>query len=272
MDLCVSRHSPEENPKHNPKENPFFSSPSSSCVDPSLYNYDVFISFRGDDTRLNFTSHLYKALCQNRIRPYIDEDRLEKGDDVSRALSKAIEESAISIVIFSTNYASSTWCLDELVHIIKCKKEKSQIVLPIFHGVDPSDIRKQERSYANAFVEHELRFNNTIHKVQEWRQALIEASGLSGWDSRGKSEADIVEKVVNDVKEKLKYIRSNDRIEDLLKCLKPKLQLANMVLNDVEEKQLTNQVVNKDENIHISIEISKNGRDRYRNQRYVNFF
>ncbi|KAL5570733.1 hypothetical protein UlMin_020330 [Ulmus minor] len=116
----------------------------------------------------------------------LDEVRLEKGDDVSREFLNAIEESPISIIIFSPNYAFSTRCLDELVHILKCKKEKAQIVLPIFHGVDPSDIRNQRGSYAAAFVEHEQRFNNTMDKVQEWRQALKEASELSGWNSRGK--------------------------------------------------------------------------------------
>ncbi|KAL5553076.1 hypothetical protein UlMin_040477, partial [Ulmus minor] len=170
----------------DPEENPHFSSPSSSSgVDPSPCNYDVFISFRGGDTRHNFTGHLYSALCRNQVKTYIDEISLQKGDDIYRALPKAIEESAISIIIFSTNYASSTWCLDELVHILKCKRDKSRIVLPIFLGVDPSDIRKQKRSYADAFVEHEQRFYNTIDKVQEWQQALKEASGLSGWDSRG---------------------------------------------------------------------------------------
>ncbi|KAL5570767.1 hypothetical protein UlMin_020364 [Ulmus minor] len=161
-------------------------SSSSNGVNPSLCKYDVFISFRGDDTRNGFTSHLHSALCRNQIKAFIDELRLEKGDDVSRALPKAIEESAISVIIFSTNYASSTWCLDELVHILKCKKDKAQIVVPIFHGVDPSDIRKQKRSYGAAFVEHEQRFNDAIDKVQEWKQALKKASNLSGWDTRGK--------------------------------------------------------------------------------------
>ncbi|KAL5560660.1 hypothetical protein UlMin_036871 [Ulmus minor] len=158
---------------------------SSSAVDPSPCKYDVFINFRGD-TRNNFTSHLYSALCQNQIKTYIDEVSLQKGDDISRALPGAIEESAISIIIFSKNYASSTWCLDELVHILKCRKEKAQIVLPIFHGIDPSHIRKQKGSYAFAFVKHRKRFKNKMDKVQEWRQALTEASKLSGWDSRGK--------------------------------------------------------------------------------------
>ncbi|KAL5552554.1 hypothetical protein UlMin_039955, partial [Ulmus minor] len=194
LDLCLSRPCPEENP--------LFSSPSSSAVDPSPCEYDVFISFRGEDTRRNFTGHLYSALRGNQIKVYIDEESLEKGDDVFRAFPKAIEESAISIIIFSTNYASSTWCLNELVHILKCKKDKAQIVLPIFLGVDPSDIRKQKGSYGAAFVKHSKRFKkrrlrlfclcfiarerfkNKMDKVQEWRQALIEASGFSGWDSR----------------------------------------------------------------------------------------
>ncbi|KAL5552553.1 hypothetical protein UlMin_039954, partial [Ulmus minor] len=177
-------------------------SSSFSGVDPSLCKYDVFISFRGGDTRHNFTGHLYSALCRNQVKTYIDEISLEKGDDISRALPKAIEESAISIIIFSPNYASSTWCLDELLHILKCKRDKSQIVLPIFLGVDPSDIRKQKGSYGAAFVKHRKRFKqrrlrlfclcfiarkrfkNEMDKVQEWRQALIEASKFSGWDSR----------------------------------------------------------------------------------------
>ncbi|KAL5570760.1 hypothetical protein UlMin_020357 [Ulmus minor] len=58
-----------------------------------------------------------------------------------------------------------------------------------------------------------------------------------------RSESGIVEKVVKDVQEKLKYIRSSGGIEDLLNHLKTKLRSANMVVNDAEEKQLTNQVV-----------------------------
>ncbi|KAL5548703.1 hypothetical protein UlMin_003934 [Ulmus minor] len=216
---------------------------SSSGVDPSPCEYDVFISFRGDDTRKTFTGHLYAALLRDEIKAYIDEKSLEKGEDISRALPKAIEESAISIIVFSPNYASSTWCLNELVHILKCKKEKDQIVLPIFHSVDPSDIRKQKRNYEEAFVEYEKRFSNETDKVNEWRRALTEASGFSGWDLRGKSEADIVKEVVKDVKEKLKYSRSNGALEDLRKKLEEKLELANNVLEDAEEKQLTDEKV-----------------------------
>ncbi|KAL5539601.1 hypothetical protein UlMin_044177 [Ulmus minor] len=182
-------------------------SSSSAAADPSLLKYDVFISFRGE-TRNRFTSHLYYALCQKHIKAYIDEVRLAKGDDISRALPKAIEESAISIIIFSEDYASSRWCLDELVHILKCMEEKDQIVLPIFYGIDPSHIRKQEGTYAAAFVKHQERFKDKMDKVQGWRKALTRAADLSGWDSQGKSESVLVQQVVEDVIRKLQSISS----------------------------------------------------------------
>ncbi|KAL5554633.1 hypothetical protein UlMin_042034 [Ulmus minor] len=180
---------------------------TSSAADPSLHKYDVFVSFRGE-TRNSFTSHLYSSLCQKQIKAYIDEVSLEKGDDISRALPKAIEESAISIIIFSENYADSRWCLDELVHILKCKKVKDQIVMPIFYGIDPSHVRYQKETYAAAFVKHEECFKDKTEKVREWRQALTDAAGLSGWDSRGKSESVLVQQVVEDVMRKLKSISS----------------------------------------------------------------
>ncbi|KAL5554652.1 hypothetical protein UlMin_042053, partial [Ulmus minor] len=157
------------------------SSSSSSVPTKVKPQYDVFISFRGE-TRNGFTSHLYSSLCQKQIKAYIDEESLVKGDDISRALPKAIEESAISVIIFSENYADSRWCLDELVHILKCWEEKTLIVLPIFYGIDPSYIRYQKGTYAAAFVKHEERFE--MEKVQKWRQALKDATDLSGWDSR----------------------------------------------------------------------------------------
>ena len=69
------------------------------------------------------SDHLYVALKQKGIFTFRDEEELEIGKSISPELLKAIEESRFAIVIFSKNYASSTWCLDELVKIIGCMKE-----------------------------------------------------------------------------------------------------------------------------------------------------
>ncbi|XP_073263029.1 toll/interleukin-1 receptor-like protein [Populus alba] len=143
--------------------------------------YDVFLSFRGEDTRKMFTDHLYAALDQARIHTFRDDDELPRGEEISEHLLKAIRESKISIVVFSKGYASSRWCLNELVEILKCKNRKTgQIVLPIFYDTDPSYVRKQNGSLAEAFVKHEERFEEKL--VKEWRKALEEAENLSGWN------------------------------------------------------------------------------------------
>jgi hypothetical protein len=76
------------------------SSPSSSSSSfTRQWTYDVFFSFRGEDFPNNFTTHLYTALVQNGINTYIDND-LKRGENISPALYKAIEESRISMIVF----------------------------------------------------------------------------------------------------------------------------------------------------------------------------
>ncbi|RXH97906.1 hypothetical protein DVH24_010231 [Malus domestica] len=76
-------------------------SSSSSAADnpPRREKYDVFISFRGEDTRLGITSHLQAALLQKKIETYID-NRLQRGEEIGPALLEAVEKSTISVIIF----------------------------------------------------------------------------------------------------------------------------------------------------------------------------
>ncbi|XP_050142443.1 disease resistance protein RPV1-like isoform X2 [Malus sylvestris] len=188
-----------------------FSSPSSAAaaagddddgieanIPPRREKYDVFISFRGEDTRDGITSHLHAALLQKKIETYIDY-RLQKGEEIGPALLEAIEKSTLSVIIFSQNYASSTWCLDELVHILECKKRYGHMVIPVFYGINPSHVRKQHGSYAGAFAQLEKRCKDNIDKVHKWRHALKTAADLSGFDYSNKrgTEADLIKNVVD---------------------------------------------------------------------------
>ncbi|KAL9344337.1 hypothetical protein Peur_062012 [Populus x canadensis] len=172
--------------------------------------YDVFLSFRGEDIRKTFTGHLYAALVQAGIHTFLDDVELPRGEEISDHLLRAIQESKISIVVFSKGYASSRWCLNELVEILKCKNRKTgQIVLPIFYDIDPSDVRKQTGSFAEPFDKHEERFEEKL--VKEWRKALEEAGKLSGWnlnDMANGHEAKFIKEIIKDVVNKLepKYL------------------------------------------------------------------
>ena len=85
------------------------------------------------------------------------------------------------MIIFSKNYAYSRWCLNELVKITECARQKGSMVLPIFYHVDPSDIRKQSGIFGDAFAHHERDADEKKEMIQKWRTALTEAASLSGW-------------------------------------------------------------------------------------------
>ncbi|AES96482.1 putative TIR domain-containing protein [Medicago truncatula] len=186
-----------------------YSSSSSSSNNAPQEKHEVFISFRGEDTRNNFTSHLNGALKRLDIRTYIDND-LNRGDEIPTTLIRAIEEAKVSVIVFSKNYAVSKWCLEELMKILEIKKMKGQIVVPIFYDVDPSDVRNQRGSYAEAFNNHERNFKKKI-KVQEWRNGLMEAANYAGWDCNvNRTELALVEEIAVDVLNKINGVYVGD--------------------------------------------------------------
>lgn len=156
---------------------------SSSVPSPSSYcKYDVFLSFRGEDSRTHFACHLHNALTKKGIKIFDDDKELERGKAISPGLFKAIEESRFSVVIFLRYYSYSTWSLDELAMIVYSKNTSSaQMVFPILFEVEPTVVRKQTGSFHEAFAKHEEAFRENIKKVQNLRHALTEVANPSGW-------------------------------------------------------------------------------------------
>ncbi|PPD88127.1 hypothetical protein GOBAR_DD14951 [Gossypium barbadense] len=175
--------------------------------------YDVFLSFRGQDTRDGFVSHLYKHLSRKNIETFIDSEKLRRGDEISEALLTAIQGSRVSVIVFSKDYASSKWCLAELVKIMDCNKW----VVPVFYSVDPRDVRNQTGSFAEAFAKHEENFKHEPEKVKSWRSALTAAGKLAGWDSQvTRPESRLIDEIVNDILKKLNRGTSNAYLKGLV--------------------------------------------------------
>ncbi|KAL0681255.1 hypothetical protein Bca4012_048102 [Brassica carinata] len=180
------------------------SSSSLSCNS----KYDVFLSFRGVDVRKGFLSHVRKELQRKGIIAFVD-DKIERGESVGPVLVGAIRQSRVAVVLLSRTYASSSWCLDELVEIMKCRKEDQQKVMTIFYEVDPSHVRKQTGDFGKAF--EETCVGKTEEVKQEWRQALNDVAGIAGYhSSNSDNEAEMIDKVASDVTAVLGVTPSKD--------------------------------------------------------------
>ncbi|XP_030958559.1 TMV resistance protein N-like [Quercus lobata] len=168
---------------------------SSTSFSHRYKNFNVFLSFKGEDIRLGFVGHLCNILRHQGIHTFID-DNLLREEQISAQHLKTIESSMVSIIIFSKNYASSTWCLDELVKIIECKKN-DQLVRPIFYNMDPLEVKKGK--FEEELAKHEKKFKDN-EKVQRWREALCEASNIHGWHYKHNcSEFKFIQEIVKEI-------------------------------------------------------------------------
>ncbi|MED6216003.1 hypothetical protein PIB30_003650 [Stylosanthes scabra] len=136
------------------------------------WTYDVFISFRGQDTRYSFTGYLYEALCNKGIHTFIDDEELPKGDEITPSLLSTIQESRISILI------------------------------------DPFDVRHLNKSFGEAIAKHEERFKNDMNKVQKWKKALHQVANLSGYHFKDGDgyEHEFVRNIVEDISRKIRHV------------------------------------------------------------------
>ncbi|XVF78492.1 hypothetical protein PTKIN_Ptkin14bG0138400 [Pterospermum kingtungense] len=190
-------------------------SSSSSSSSPPQHKYDVFLSFRGEDTRKNFTGHLHAALKRKGILTFRDDPKLEPAKEIQAEIFKAIQESWCSLIVFSQTYAFSRWCLDELAEIVQQKEERGHEIFPIFYDVDPSDLRNRTGRVKEAFAKHAERYKEDKVRIQRWRTALATVAGIKGWHLKDSHESDFVEDIVKHVSIKL-CVRNSDLPDDLV--------------------------------------------------------
>ncbi|GJS92938.1 Toll/interleukin-1 receptor domain-containing protein [Tanacetum coccineum] len=105
-----------------------------------------------------------------------------------------------------TIYASSSWCLDELVQIMDCQKTGEQTAYPVFFHVEPTQVRKQSGPFGEAFSE-----NKKKDTAGKWIEALKRASNLVGRELQATAsgnEAEFIKKVVREISLELRSINS----------------------------------------------------------------
>ncbi|EFH62181.1 predicted protein [Arabidopsis lyrata subsp. lyrata] len=160
---------------------------SSSSFSSNNWRYDVFLNFRGEDVRKTFLSHFLKELDRKLIS-FFQDNKIEKSQSLGPVLNQAIKDSRIAIVVFSKKYASSRWCLNELVEIVKCKNKLGQHVIPVFYDLDPTDVRNKTGDFGNIF--DRTCHNKTEDEIRLWREALtdeVRKVGIWGPSGIGKT-------------------------------------------------------------------------------------
>ncbi|GKC47168.1 TMV resistance protein N-like protein [Tanacetum coccineum] len=180
------------------------SSTSSTTVAPSpphaATKFDVFLSFRGEDTRNNITGHIYEALKRASLATFRDNIEIRKGLELEPEIISAIKASETSVIVISENFATSTFCLEELSLILDQRRDCNHYVLPAFFKVDPSDVRKQTGSFKIEVKDDSTKW--TRDNVNRWKTALTMASNLIGVVLE-KSETEFVNDIVDTIFDKV---------------------------------------------------------------------
>ena len=105
----------------------------------------------------------------------------------------AIQAASVHVAIFSPGYASSKWCLDELVLMVESKST----IIPVFYNVEPSNLRWTEGGdgvYAQALrglekkrtFDSQPRYNSII--IKKWMDALSTVANISGFELKACNE------------------------------------------------------------------------------------
>ncbi|GKA19250.1 disease resistance TIR-NBS-LRR class family protein [Tanacetum coccineum] len=210
--------------------------PTSTSSIQNNFKCDVFISFRGEDTRKNFVDHLYHALKDKGIYTYKDDEKIQKGKRINDDLFKSIQDSKFYIIVFSKNYVASSWCLDELVKIMECQKMHGHTAYPVFYDVEPTEVRKQSGVVREAYFK-----NKNKEGAEKWKGALKEAADLAGWELKNTldgREAKFIKKIVQEISLELRSINSDfdeklvgmkSRVNEVVSSLKVGIDEVRMI-------------------------------------------
>ncbi|CAN6875909.1 unnamed protein product [Brassica oleracea] len=158
--------------------------------------HQVFLNYRGEQLRYSFVSHLIEAFERHGINFFVDKYE-QRGKDL-KDLFVRIKESRIALAIFSTRYAESSWCMDELVKMKKQADKRKIQVIPVFYKVRARDVRRQTGEFGDNF--RNLAKASSGYQIKKWKEALECISGKMGLSLRDeRPEADFIKEIVKEV-------------------------------------------------------------------------
>ncbi|XP_018489738.1 protein PHLOEM PROTEIN 2-LIKE A6-like [Raphanus sativus] len=187
----------------------------------------VFINFRGVELRKNFVDSLVIAFEAARINFFIDSNE-QVGRTLQHLLVR-IEQSRVALAIFSKEYTTSAWCLDELVRIKERMDDGKLIGIPIFYKVDPSVVSNLEGDFGDKFRRLKRENRHELVKTHKWKEALTYMTTVVGLHLReesGQTDNSFIESIVRKVQEVLADIPMEINAEDSFMIYAKRIKIA----------------------------------------------
>lgn len=113
--------------------------------------WDVFISHASEDKE-SFVRPLAEALKKRGIRVWFDEYTLRLGDSLRRSIDQGLSRCRFGIVVLSPAFFSKEWPQKELDGLVARESGGQRIILPIWHNVTSSDVRRYSPTLSDRFA------------------------------------------------------------------------------------------------------------------------
>ncbi|KAK8464574.1 hypothetical protein PHAVU_010G027166 [Phaseolus vulgaris] len=191
--------------------------------------YDVLINFNGEDIQRKFVSHLDSALSAVGFTTFLHHPNAHNPIHFQQPI---LNLSRVAIVVFTTTYSQSAWCLHQLQQIIKWHQTYCRHVLPVYYEIQSSDVRLQMGDFGKAFkatAQQTFSPQQLEHGMSRWSHALTKTANFFGWDeSNYRSDAELVDKIVKTVLHlpilsATKFpVGLESRVEDVIRTIKSK--------------------------------------------------
>jgi hypothetical protein len=132
--------------------------------------YDAFISHASED-KDTIVRDLAKALLERGCKVWYDEFELTVGDSLRQSIDRGLVQSRYGIVILSKEFFGKNWPAYELNGLLAREVAGAKVILPIWHGIEKSDLLRYSPSLADKFALKSASGN--VHRLADQLAELI---------------------------------------------------------------------------------------------------
>jgi hypothetical protein len=108
---------------------------------PARAPYDVFISHAHEDKEA-VARPLATELRSRGIKVWYDEFALSLGDSLRQTIDRGLAESRFGVVVLSPSFFAKEWPMRELNGLTTREGAGEKVILPLWHGVQQSDVAR----------------------------------------------------------------------------------------------------------------------------------